>query len=79
MIFAEEAKREGYTVIAVAHRGETEESIERAADSGSGSRDVIDSAGPWADLPVRHIELVMVVAKPALTVRFGNATKLSWA
>ena len=32
LIFAEEAKREGYFVSAVAHRGETEEAIERLAD-----------------------------------------------
>lgn len=32
LIFAEEAKRAGYAVIAVAHRGETDESIEGAAD-----------------------------------------------
>jgi DUF1009 family protein len=32
LLFAAEAKREGYTVIAVAHRGETSEEIERWAD-----------------------------------------------
>ena len=32
LIFAEEAKREGYFVSAVAHRGETEEAIEKLAD-----------------------------------------------
>ena len=32
MIFAEEAKRAGYSVIALAHRGETDAAIERAAD-----------------------------------------------
>ena len=32
LIFAEEAKREGYFVSAVAHRGETEEAIEKFAD-----------------------------------------------
>lgn len=31
-MFAEEAKRAGYTVIAVAHRGETDEAIAQAAD-----------------------------------------------
>jgi UDP-2,3-diacylglucosamine hydrolase len=31
LIFAEEAKRAGYNVIALAHRGETEEAIEQAA------------------------------------------------
>jgi DUF1009 family protein len=32
LMFAEEAKRAGYTVIAVAHRGETDEAIAQAAD-----------------------------------------------
>jgi DUF1009 family protein len=32
LIFAEEAKRAGYSVIALAHRGETDAAIERAAD-----------------------------------------------
>jgi DUF1009 family protein len=32
LIFAEEAKREGYTVFAVAHRGETDAAIENVAD-----------------------------------------------
>jgi DUF1009 family protein len=32
LIFATEAKRAGYTVVAVAHRGETPEEIERLAD-----------------------------------------------
>jgi DUF1009 family protein len=32
LLFAEEAKREGYSVVAVAHRGETDETIERVAD-----------------------------------------------
>jgi DUF1009 family protein len=32
LLFAAEAKREGYTVVAVAHRGETPEEIERLAD-----------------------------------------------
>lgn len=32
IIFAEQAKREGFTVIAVAHRGETLEEIERVVD-----------------------------------------------
>jgi len=32
LIFAEEAKREGYTVFAVAHHGETDQAIERVAD-----------------------------------------------
>lgn len=32
LLFTEEAKREGYRVIAVAHRGETEETIDQAAD-----------------------------------------------
>jgi DUF1009 family protein len=32
LIFAAEAKREGYTVVAVAHRGETAEEIERLVD-----------------------------------------------
>lgn len=32
LIFAEEAKRAGYTVIAVAHRGETDTAIAQAAD-----------------------------------------------
>ena len=32
LIFAEEARRAGYRVIAVAHRGETDEAIEQAAD-----------------------------------------------
>jgi DUF1009 family protein len=32
LIFAQEAKREGYFVSVVAHRGETEESIEKVAD-----------------------------------------------
>jgi DUF1009 family protein len=32
IIFAEEAKREGYSVIAVAHRGETDEKISTVAD-----------------------------------------------
>ena len=31
-MFAEEAKRAGYSVIAVAHRGETDEAIAQAAD-----------------------------------------------
>jgi len=35
LIFAEEAKRAGYTVIAVAHRGETDEAIAQAADEVS--------------------------------------------
>ncbi len=33
LIFAEEARRSGYSVIAVAHRGETEEAIEAAVDA----------------------------------------------
>ncbi len=33
LIFAEEAKRAGYVVIAVAHRGETDETIERVTDA----------------------------------------------
>jgi UDP-2,3-diacylglucosamine hydrolase len=33
LIFAEEAKREGYTVIAVAHHGETEKTIDKAVHS----------------------------------------------
>jgi len=32
LIFAEEAKRRGYSVIAVAHRGESDEAIEKIAD-----------------------------------------------
>ena len=32
LLFAAEARREGYTVVAVAHRGETPEEIERLAD-----------------------------------------------
>jgi DUF1009 family protein len=32
LIFAEEAKRAGYSVVAVAHRGETDEGIARAVD-----------------------------------------------
>lgn len=32
LIFAEEAKRAGYRVIAVAHRGETDQAVEQAAD-----------------------------------------------
>lgn len=32
LIFAEEAKRAGYHIVAVAHRGETDEAIERTAD-----------------------------------------------
>jgi hypothetical protein len=32
LIFAEEAKREGYAVCAIAHRGETDQAIERVAD-----------------------------------------------
>jgi DUF1009 family protein len=32
LIFAEEAKRAGYSVVAVAHRGETDEAIAQAAD-----------------------------------------------
>lgn len=32
LLFAEEARRGGYSVVAVAHRGETNEAIERAAD-----------------------------------------------
>jgi len=32
LIFAAEAKREGYFVVAVAHRGETDQAIERVAD-----------------------------------------------
>ena len=32
LIFAEEAKRAGYHVVAVAHRGETDEAIERTTD-----------------------------------------------
>lgn len=32
LLFAAEARREGYRVIAAAHRGETEEAIEQAAD-----------------------------------------------
>lgn len=33
LMFAEEAKRAGYSVVAVAHRGETDETIERVADA----------------------------------------------
>ena len=32
LIFAEEAKRAGYRVIAIAHRGETDQAVEQAAD-----------------------------------------------
>lgn len=32
LLFAAEARREGYRVVAAAHRGETDEAIERAAD-----------------------------------------------
>ena len=32
LIFAAEANREGYFVVAVAHRGETDQAIERVAD-----------------------------------------------
>ena len=33
LMFAEEAKQAGYSVVAVAHRGETDEAIERVADA----------------------------------------------
>jgi DUF1009 family protein len=35
LLFAEEARREGYTVVAVAHRGETDAAIENIADEVS--------------------------------------------